>query len=51
MEKKMCFLGEGLGLGQDPGLLDFGFKIPDHTIDQRSIVPSFSALGAIAAEK
>jgi hypothetical protein len=30
----MCiFLGEGPGLGQDPGLLGYGFKIPDRIID------------------
>jgi hypothetical protein len=32
MEEKVYFVGEGPGLGQDPRLLGYGFKIPDHTI-------------------
>jgi hypothetical protein len=51
----MCiFLGEGPGLGQGPGLLGYGFKIPDSTIGVK--IPTehrakFSSLGAIAAKK
>jgi hypothetical protein len=33
MEEKCIFLGEGLVLGHDPGLLGYGLKIPDSTID------------------
>jgi hypothetical protein len=33
MEEKCIFLEEGPGLGQDPGLLGYEFKIPDRTID------------------
>jgi hypothetical protein len=30
---KCIFLGESPGLGQNPGLLGYKFKIPDRTID------------------
>jgi hypothetical protein len=33
MEEKVFFLGEGSGLGLDPELQGYGFKIPGRTID------------------
>jgi hypothetical protein len=33
MVKKCIFSGEGPGLGKDPGLLGYEFRIPDRAID------------------
>jgi hypothetical protein len=33
MEEIVYFFGKGLGLGKDPGLIGYRFKIPGRTID------------------
>jgi hypothetical protein len=35
MEENCIFLGEGPGLGQDPGLLGYGLKILERTIQSK----------------